>query len=346
MMLHPLANARQAFLVLALAIGGMAQAPNVVQAQTKDQVVAVINDRNITLAEVDNTVFADIFALEQQIHALRKAALENLISRAVLEAEAVRKGVSVAELRQQLTEGRVEIRPEQVDEAYSENANVFGTMSPDEAKARLRLDLESQARMQRYRDALSKLREGSRISLFLEEPRLPPVNALNAPSTGPEKARVTIAEFADFQCPFCRSSEPTIRELLKTYGNEIRFIFKHLPLESHSEAFAAAQAAFCAGQQGSFWQYHDALFGSEDLSPDVLNKLAESLHLDLPRFSTCLTSNDSRLAVQKDLDEARRVGINSTPTFVINGKLVRGALELEQFRAAIEFELKRAGNNH
>ena len=337
---YPFAKARHTCLLLTLAIVGVAHVPNVVQAQTNDQVVAVVNGRNITLNDVDNTVFADLFALEQQIHALRKAALENLISRAILEGEATRKNISVAELRKQMTEGRIEIRPEQVDQAYFENATVFGAMSPDEAKERLRLDLESQARMRRYRDALSKLRESSRIALFLEEPRLPPFTALGAPTLGPENARVMIAEFVDFQCPFCRSSQPTIRELLKTYGNEIRFIFKHLPLESHSEAFAAAQAAFCAGQQGSFWQYHDALFGSEDLSPDALNKLASNLHLDLPKFSACLTSNESRLAVQKDLDEARRVGINSTPTFVINGRLFRGALSVEQFKAAIDKELQ------
>src|SRR6266480_95885 len=171
---YPFAKALQACLLLILAIVGVAHVPNIVQAQTNDQVVAVINGRNITLNDVDNTVFADLFALEQQIHALRKAALENLISRAILEEEATRKNISVAELRKQMTEGRIEIRPEQVDQAYFENAPVFGAMSPDEAKERLRLDLESQARMRRYRDALSKLRESSRIALFLEEPRLPP----------------------------------------------------------------------------------------------------------------------------------------------------------------------------
>lgn len=312
-----------------------------VHAQNEKKIVAVVNGRNVTQAEVDNTIFADLFALEEQIYALRKAALDNLVSRTLLETEAARQKISVAELRKQLTVGPVEVKADQVDDFYIEHARAFGAMSPDEARERIRLDLESSARMQKYRERLVKIRDAASIELLLDEPRLPAVSFQNSPAIGAEKPRVLIVEFSDFQCPYCRASQPLIRELTKTYKDDVRLVFKHLPLEIHSEAFAASQAAFCAGQQGAFWQYHDALFAGDDLTGDSLNNLAAKLRLDLPRFKTCISSEASRLEVEKDLDEARRFGINSTPTFVINGKLVRGALDLDQFKSVIDTELKR-----
>jgi protein-disulfide isomerase len=213
-------------------------------------------------------------------------------------------------------------------------------MSPDEAKERLRLDLESQARMQLYREAISKLRATLQIDILLEEPRLPVSRESNAPSIGLKEAPVMIIEFSDFQCPFCRNSQLAIKQVLQKYKKEVRLVFKNLPLESHSQAFSSAQAAFCAGEKGAFWQYHDALFASEDLSPDALNKLASSLHLDLSEFTACMKSEASRMAVQRDINEAQRFGINSTPTFIINGRLFRGALSFEDFKTAIERELK------
>ena len=317
----------------------------VAHAQARDNLAAIVNGRNITQAEVDSAVISQLFTLQQQIYAIRKAALENLISRDLLDEEATKRRISVEELQKQLTAGRIEISSSQVDELYSENASVFGAMSPDEARLRLRLDLESQARMQNYRDALSRLKVASQIRWLMEEPRLPTVSDLNSPSIGPREAVVTIVEFADFQCPFCRSSQSAIREVLKNYKSDVKLVFKHRPLESHSQAFTSAQAAFCAGEQGAFWQYHDALFVSEDLSSETLNKLALSVHLDAAKFAACMKSDSSRTAIQKNLEEAKRLGIDSTPTFVINGKLFRGALSLEEFKAVIEKELKRRGNN-
>jgi len=345
-MKQPTTSALQVCMGMLISLGlCLGQNLIVAHAQARGNLAAVVNGRNITQAEVDNAVISQLFSLQQQIYAIRKAALENLVSRALLDEEATKRGISVEELKKQLTAARVEISSSQVDELYSENASVFGAMSPDEARLRLRLDLESQARMQNYRQALSRLKEASEIRWLMEEPRLPPVSELNAPSIGPREALVTLVEFSDFQCPFCRSAQSAIKEVLKTYKSDVRLVFKHRPLESHSQAFTSAQAAFCAGRQGAFWQYHDVLFISEDLSPETLNKLAASIHLDLSEFQNCMKSDLARAAVQNDVDEAKRLGIDSTPTFVINGKLFRGALSFDDFKAVIEKELKRRGNN-
>lgn len=314
-----------------------------VYAQTEDEVVAVVNGKSITRKEVDNSVISQILPLQQQIHALRKAALENLVLRAVLEGEAKKRGVSVEELRKQLTAGKVEVSTSQVEQVYLENASIFAGMSPDEARERIRLDLESQARMRNYREAISRLKEGSDIKLHLEGPKLPHVaDGQSSSARGAQEARVTITEFSDFQCPYCRQVQGAIKQVLQSYGDDVRLLFRHLPLEIHSRAFPAAQAAFCAGEQGLFWQYHDALFASASLSPDALDGMATELGLNMTSFKACLGSEVSRAAVFKDVQEARRLGINGTPAFIINGTLIRGAIGYEDFKAIVEQELKSA----
>lgn len=311
-------------------------------AQPTGQIVAVVNGRNVTQEEVDNAVRSEIFALQQQIYAHRKAALENLISRLLLEEEAGRRRVSLEELKRQLTAGKVEISSDQVEQLYSQNASVFAAMSPDEAKERLRLDLESQARMKFYREALTALKKNSSIEVRLEEPRLPVIDNGKSPTIGLKEARVTIIEFSDFQCPHCRQAQSALKKVLQHYASNIKLVFKHLPLDIHPDAIAAGQAAFCAGEQDYFWQYHDALFALDSFSTEMFKKLASRLGLDISRFGTCLDSKASNTAVLADIGEARRLGIDSTPTFIINGRLFRGAGTFEEFQAVIERELKLA----
>ena len=328
--------------LLAAGAGFGSPAP-VTLAQSGGEVVAVVNGRRITREEVDSSAAAQLLPLDQQMYAIRKAALENLILRAVLESEAEKRGITVEELRRRLTDVRVEVSPGQVEREYLENAHAFGSMSPDEAREKLRLDLENQARLRRYRETLFRLKESSDIKLLLEAPRpLSVAGGEAAPSKGAPNAAVTITVFSDFQCPYCKGANDTIRELLRSFGKDVRLIFRHLPLGIHPQAFASAQAAFCAGVQGSFWQYHDALFAAESLSPETLHQMAVSLGLNVREFQSCLNSERPRAAVIKDMQEAQRLGIDGTPTFIINGKLIRGAPSLQEFRNLVERELHSA----
>lgn len=313
-----------------------------VYAQTDAPPVAVVNGKSFTQQQLDETISSQLLPLQKQIYAVRKAALDNLVTRAVLEDEARQRGISVEALKKELSSGEVKIDQAQVEQLYLENSSAFASMSPDEAKERLRLDLETQARMKRYRDAVAELKKAAKIDLRLEEPRLPVVVSNLEPMIGSKEAAVTIIEFSDFQCPFCRESQPVLKKILQNYGDRIRLIFKHLPLDIHDQAFASAQAAVCAGKQGRFWPYHDSLFTSTDLSQGTLTKLASSSGLDLPNFKACMSSEASRAAVVKDVSEAKLLGINSTPTFIVNGRLVEGALGFDDFKALIEQELKAA----
>src|SRR6185503_13387827 len=133
--------------------------------QTPDTVVANVNGRPITLKEVDESLSTRVYPLQQQLYAIRKAALENLIVSRLLEMEAATRRVPVDELRRQLTQGEISVTRAQVEEAFAQNASFFAAMSADEARERLRLDLENQARMKYYRAGLERLRKKWTVSV-------------------------------------------------------------------------------------------------------------------------------------------------------------------------------------
>lgn len=162
------------------------------------------------------------------------------------------------------------------------------------------------------------------------------------PSTGPADAPITIVEFSDFQCPFCqRFYRETFKQLMAAYPGKIRFVYRHLPLTTiHPEAFPAAEAAMCANEQNAFWDYHDKLFENQDkLGSELYSQIASNLGLDTVRFEACLKAGRYKDLIQKDADFALGLGVQSTPTFFINGLAIVGAQPLTVFTQTIDKEL-------
>ncbi|HTP02525.1 MAG TPA: DsbA family protein [Anaerolineales bacterium] len=161
------------------------------------------------------------------------------------------------------------------------------------------------------------------------------------PSLGPANAPITLVEFADFQCPFCREWEQqTYKPLLAAYPGKIRIVYRDFPLTSiHPNAMPAAEAAQCANEQGKFWDFHDKLFASENLSDDVYKQYAQELGLDMNKFNECASTHKYAKNIQADSDFATNLGINSTPTFFINGLALIGAQPLNAFTSVIDKEL-------
>ena len=321
------------FLFLLNALPLLGQEPGVV--------VARVGKHVITQKELDESVLFKILPLQQQLYALRKTALQNLIIRKLLESEAARKGVTVDQLRQQLMAGPVEVSAIQVEDLYRQNLTVFALFSPDEAKEKLRLDLEGQTRLKRYRAAVAGLRKIYSVEVLLSEPRLTLLNDSVASVRGPADARIAITEFADFQCGYCKEVQPTLKRLLEIYPNDIQLSFRALASAAHPLSITSAEAARCAGKQNNFWAFHDALFAAESLSPSIFSRLAHDLKLNVTEFERCQSSGEMRAGIDADLSEAQRLGINATPTFLINGRLLTGAASLEEFKSVVEQELNR-----
>lgn len=166
---------------------------------------------------------------------------------------------------------------------------------------------------------------------LLEDPVKIPVNG--SPVLGPANAKVTIVEFSDFQCPYCIQAVPELEAVLKAYPTQAKLIFKQFPLEIHSKAFLAASAALAANNQGKFWAMHNAMFAHHnELSRETFVKLAKDMGLDIARFEKDIDSNEIKQAVEKDVDDGDKAGVQGTPTIFINGQRYNGAINLDSLK--------------
>ena len=158
---------------------------------------------------------------------------------------------------------------------------------------------------------------------------------------GPETAAVTIIEFGDYQCPYCRESEAHLKAILSKYGNDVSLVYRHFPLPGHGSAYPAARAAECAGQQGRFWEFHELLYSTqswiENTSEAGLAELAEQAGVvSLEEFSDCLAGREIDERVDADVAAGRGLGIRGTPTFLVNGELHVGVLDSLRFEVLFE----------
>jgi protein-disulfide isomerase len=163
-----------------------------------------------------------------------------------------------------------------------------------------------------------------------------------SPVRGADSAKVTIVEWADFQCPFCVRVEPTLQKIKDEYGDEVRFAFKHLPLSMHSKARAAHQAAEAAHRQGKFWDMHDRIFAKpKDLSEETYLRYANEIGLDIEKYESDFSSSSVRKVIDADLAKARELGVSGTPSFFINGRFLSGAQPYNAFARVIDAELEK-----
>ena len=219
-----------------------------------------------------------------------------------------------------------------MDAAYSKSRHRFPAILESEVKYRIRRELEDKRRADALKRLLSNLRRSAKVQNFLLERARSQVDLQPqvGPSLGPPEAPLTIVEFSDFECPFCRKLQPVLRRVLMRWPKEVRLVYKHLPLDRHRYAFGASKAAVCADKQGRFWEFHDALYReNQDLSPQGVISIAQSLGMELEQFEGCLRDEATRLAVQSDRALARRAGVTGTPTLFINQKRLRNVSQLE-----------------
>jgi protein-disulfide isomerase len=170
------------------------------------------------------------------------------------------------------------------------------------------------------------------------------VDATGAPARGPADAPVTIVEFADFECPFCVRVEETLDRLRHEYPDQVRFVWRDLPLPFHERARAAAVAARAAAAQGKFWAMHDRLYAADrgTLGRELYVKNAAELGLDAAKFKAALDADAGKAGIDADALAAAKVGATGTPTFFVNGKRVVGAQPYETFKPLLDAELKNA----
>lgn len=166
------------------------------------------------------------------------------------------------------------------------------------------------------------------------------INISGSPSKGPENARVTLVLFTDFECPYCRKVEPLLEQVLKRYPNDVKLVFKNMPLQFHKFADPSARAALAAEEQGKFWEFHDELFAVEKLDEAVIDEIAEKLSLDIEKWKKDMTSPTVLNKLRRDMQDAQNAGVTGTPTIFVNGRLLKQR-SMQGFQQIIDEELNK-----
>jgi protein-disulfide isomerase len=175
---------------------------------------------------------------------------------------------------------------------------------------------------------LADLKEHQENPPVLDDPVT--INTQGDPVIGPQDARITIVEFSDFQCPFCAAAVVQARILLEKYPKDVRLIFKQFPLDDHSQAFLAAQAAVAAHAQGKFWQMHDKLYDNyRSISPENILVWAKEIGLDMKRFVEEVDSGKYKSEIESEVKQGETAGVQGTPTFFFNGRRYSGAFQAD-----------------
>lgn len=311
-----------------------------------NEVVATIGSAPVTLAEVDAIALQESVSsfgsarLVQALYLARRGALDQIIATRLIQLEAKARGTDADALIKKEIDG-VAKSPTDADVEfwYQTNPSAVQGRPLDQLRTAIRSLLTQQRLSEAHELFVEGLKLKTSVIVSLEPPRQTVATA-GHPSQGPSDAPVELVEFSDFQCPFCQRANPTVQQVLKTYGDRIHFVYRHYPLPNHPNARPAAEAAVCADAQGKFWPYHDLLFANPDkLGTADLKGHASALGLDAAKFGACVDDRQSKDTVDLDLKDANGAGVTGTPAFFVNGRALEGAQPFEAFKRLIDEEL-------
>lgn len=303
--------------------------------------VAIVGGQTIYEDDLIPSVEAQLVKLRSEEYELKRKALNTLIDQKLLELAAQKKGTTTEKLLEQEVDAKV-AEPADVElQAYYLGQKDRLNRPFDDLKDQLRATLKHAKIQEARQDYLKSLREGGEVTILLAPPRVQ-VGFDPKRLRGNPKAQVIIVEFSDFQCPYCRRVETTLRNILANYGDRVSLAYRDYPLpQLHPQAQLAAEASRCAGEQGKFWEYHDQLISATKLDRAALLEYAKALKLNEKQFDTCVTGEKYRAEIQRDLREGTEAGVSGTPGFFINGVPFSGAQSAEAFTQVIDEELAR-----
>lgn len=335
--------------VLGACSSGGSQDGSIVKALPDNAVIVEFEGGKVTAKDVASEVQADIKKFNDEAIQAYKQAAERVLMTKLLEAEAKKQGLKdPGELIAKVS-GATTVGDEEVGDFIKKNKLEKGVQNPRTGKMEkvnkedVRRYLESTKKRSQTESFIRGLMANAKVKQVLQEPKEVIPEDAHAPYLGAAKSKVVIQEFSDFQCPYCAGAHDTVKQLNAAYGDKIKIIFRQFPLESiHPEARPASIAALCAGQQKKFWPMHDKLFENQQtLNTESYKAHAKEIGLDTAAFEICIKDEKGEMSklVDADMNLAQKIGVNSTPTFFVNGKKVAGAMGFEQFKTMIDQEL-------
>lgn len=305
--------------------------------------LATVGKKTIDRAAVEKAVRPQLVEVENQKYEIIKGGLDELVAQALFEQEAAARGVTVEQFQQAEIVDKVQ-QPTDVEikTVFDENKEQLGEATIEQVKPQIVEFLLRQSTQKRQQALIEELKKKYPTKVSLKPPVVN-VAVGSSPTKGNPKAPVTIVEFSDYECPFCKRAEPTLAKVLTTYGpDKVRLAYRNFPLPFHANARPAAEAAGCAAEQNKFWEYHEKLMAATDLTPETFKKLASEVGIDQKKFDECLAAKKFADAIEKDIAAGQEAGVNGTPAFFINGRMIDGAQPFEKFKEIIDEELAGA----
>jgi len=334
---HVLASLASGILISTLACSTWSSGDD--EAPTDDPIVATVNGEAIRLGDLDDRIRRELFEREfaddpGSLYEARSSTIDDMIDERLLSEAAQAAGVPTEDYLESALDALPPVSDAEVQQLFDDNLDRLPPGASIEAyEPQLRAHLDGQ----RVGQVFANLRNAANVEIAVPRERIDV--AATGPALGPSDAPVVIIEFSDFQCPFCARAVPILKALHARHPEDVRIVFRHMPLSFHGNARIAAVGAVCADAQGRFWDYHDALFANQKaLGRDDLIAQANTLGLEPEAFTTCLDDPASAAIVDSDSASAVALGLTGTPTFFVNGLKLTGARPLEQFEAIIADE--------
>jgi protein-disulfide isomerase len=266
------------------------------------------------------------------IYTTRSVALDNHVTEALVEAEAKKAGLSADEWVRAEVEKRVpEPSDADIQAFYEKQKGAMGEQLPplEIVRPQVVAFLKREKSETAVTDLIDGLKKTAKLEKSLPDVRSPPIDLAAAAHTGvkgAKGAKVQLVEFADFQCPYCTRAAETAKALQEKYGDKVEFQYRHFPLRQiHPQAQRASEIAQCAGEQGKFWEVHDALYANQQaLDEQSAIGHAVAVGVDQTKLTECLSSGRAAAQVDADFKKGEEAGVEGTPSFFLNGRKFEG----------------------
>ena len=312
-------------------------------AKPAESVAAYFGNESISMAEVDEVIAPQLAQMRGQEYELRKQAAASKVAERILTKEAEARGMTI----EQLLDAESPVDPpsdeeiQQIYERFKDQPALRGK-SLAEARDVVVGEITRQKKMEKQQAYVRAKVDAAAVRYMIDPPRWEVAIPAGEPVRGAADAPVTIVEFSDFQCPYCKRAHPAVEQLLTQYGQKVRFVYRDFPLPNHPQARPASVAARCAGEQGKYWEYYKDLMETDGaLDAADLKARAEKLTLDLAKFEQCAASDKYNAAIDEAEKQGRKLGVSGTPTFFVNGRRLVGVPTFEQLKEVVDDEIAR-----
>lgn len=308
-------------------------------------IAAKAGEIEVSNKELMDGIESEVFEHESKAFEVKFNKLRSLLLQKLVDKDPRKNGLSTEDFLSKYIAKDVNISEKEI-EAFIKDQSIPAEHINPQVREKIKAYLEIERKKEAVDKWLAAQTAKTPVEVYIPKPRRPtfPVEVGNAPFAGSKDAKVVIVEYSDFQCPFCAKGADLLKKIKDKYGKKVKVAFKNFPLPFHNHAEKAAIGSLCANEQGAdvFWKMHDEMFANQEtLDPEGLKKIAKKIGAKSEEFDKCLAENKYLAQVKADIEDGKKIGVKSTPTFFVNGQLISGAQPLEVFSEIIDEELAK-----